>query len=139
MNRTLMSVVGLGLFVAVLAGAWLLNDPLQAQESAPVDVSQNETLALGQMIYDVNCASCHGANGEGYASVQNAPALNGSEHAWHHPDGQILSLIRQGGNMMPAVGANWSDEEVEAVWAYVKQWWTPQQRKAQGGDIGERF
>ena len=94
-------------------------------------------LALGETIYSANCASCHGAEGEGYASIQNAPALNGSEHSWHHPDEQIIGLIRQGGMQMPAVGADWSDKEVEAVLGYVKAWWTPQQRKAQAGTIGE--
>ena len=106
----------------------------QGEETSSVP---SEVLALGKTIYSANCASCHGTEGEGYASIQNAPALNGSEHSWHHPDEQIIGLIRQGGMQMPAVGADWSDEEVEAVLSYVKAWWTPQQRKAQAGTIGE--
>ena len=38
---------------------------------------------------------------------------------------------------MPAVGAEWSDEEVDAVVSYIKAWWTPQQRTAQAGTLGE--
>lgn len=107
-----------------------------AQDQAPSTID-SDVLALGETIYSANCASCHGADGEGYASIQNAPALNGSEHAWHHPDEQIISLIRQGGMQMPAVGETWSDGEIEAVLSYVKAWWTPQQRDAQAGTIGE--
>ena len=127
------------LLAAVLvAGALILITRTPAQ-GEPVQESTvpNEVLALGETIYSANCTSCHGAEGEGYASIQNAPALNGSEHAWHHPDEQIIGLIRQGGMQMPAVGADWSDEEVEAVLSYVKAWWTPQQRAAQAGTIGE--
>ncbi len=63
--------------------------------------------------------------------------MNGSQHAWHHSDEQIISQIRQGGMAMPAVGADWSDEEVDAVVSYVKAWWTPQQRDAQAGHLRE--
>ena len=138
MTKLLTGLTGAALFALILSGVAVYNQR-QEGRTTQINVSQNETLLLGQTIYQANCASCHGENGEGYASLQNAPALNGSEHAWHHPDEQILDLIRYGGNMMPAVGADWSDEEVEAVWAYVKQWWTPQQQRAQQGDIGESF
>ena len=96
------------------------------------------SLDRGQQLYDADCASCHGANGEGYASSETpAPALNASEHAWHHPDDQIVALLRNGGMLMPAVGATWSDSDLASVLAYVKQWWTPAQLRAQQGTIGE--
>ena len=124
----------------LVAGLLILTTRTPAQDGAQGQApptADSEILALGETIYSANCASCHGADGEGYASIQNAPALNGSEHAWHHPDEQIISLIRQGGMQMPAVGAAWSDGEIEAVLSYVKAWWTPQQRDAQAGTIGE--
>ena len=130
------SLLGIGLFVFILAGAFFYNTRSAAQpQQVSADLSQ--AFAQGETIYAANCASCHAEDGAGYASVQNAPALNGSEHSWHHPDEQIIGLIRQGGNGMPAVGANWSDEEMAAVLTYVKAWWTPQQQRAQQGDIGE--
>ena len=126
-------ILGVALLVAA-ALVFTTRAPAQDEETESVST---EVLELGETIYSANCAACHGAEGEGYASVQNAPALNGSEHAWHHPDEQIISLIREGGMQMPAVGADWSDEEIEAVLSYVKAWWTPQQRNAQAGTIGE--
>lgn len=137
MNKTVISMIGFGLFALVVGGALLIANRPSAQQSVETNVGQNETLALGQTLYQANCATCHGADGAGYASVQNAPAVNGSEHAWHHPDEQIVGLIRQGGMQMPAVGADWSDEEIEAVLGYVKAWWTPRQRAAQAGTLGE--
>lgn len=87
-----------------------------------------EQVARGRDIYSANCATCHGADGAGYAQTAiPAPALNGSMHAWHHPDGQIAGFIRGGVGQMPAVGAAWSDEDIEAVLSYVKQWWEPEQ------------
>lgn len=138
MTKRLRTALGLMLFVLLVGSALFFSNRPSAQQSSEPNELQNETLILGKTIYQANCASCHGAEGAGYAAVGiPAPAVNGSEHAWHHPDEQILALIRQGGNMMPAVGADWSDEELKAVWAYVKQWWTPQQRKSQLGTIGE--
>lgn len=139
MSRALIHTVIFSLFALALVGVFVFANRLRVEQASAPNVSQNELLALGQRTYQASCASCHGENGVGYAGAQTAPAINGSEHAWHHPDEQILDLIRQGGNKMPAVGADWSYEKVEAVWAYVKQWWTPQQREAQQGDIGENF
>ena len=97
-------------------------------------------LALGERLFQANCASCHGVYGEGHADENLiAPAVNGSEHAWHHGDEQILGLIQGGGRFMPAVGAEWTQEEREAVWIYAKHWWTPEQREFQPGDLGEEM
>jgi len=99
-----------------------------------VDVS----LVRGAQLYAANCASCHGTSGAGYALPGvPAPALDATEHAWHHPDEQILELLRAGGTQMPAVGSGWTTDDLASVLAYVKQWWTPDQRRAQRGTIGE--
>jgi len=89
-----------------------------------------EQVAQGEQYFQANCATCHGVTGAGNAR-EGIPAVNGSMHAWHHADSQIAGLIRQGGVMMPAVGPDWSDDEVTAVLAYIKEWWAPQQRATQ--------
>ncbi|HSH26644.1 MAG TPA: cytochrome c [Wenzhouxiangella sp.] len=104
-----------------------------APSPVPADV-----LAAGETIYADTCATCHGVEGEGAAQPGiPAPPLDGSAHSWHHSDSQIIGLIRDGGAQMPAVGAGWSDDEVEAVIAYVKTRWAPWQRESQPGTIGE--
>ena len=120
--------------VGALANLYVWTRPVGGAESVQATTVSAETLSLGADLYSANCATCHGAQGEGQGNV---PALNGSQHAWHHSDEQIISQIRQGGMAMPAVGADWSDEDVAAVVSYVKAWWTPQQRAAQAGTLGE--
>jgi mono/diheme cytochrome c family protein len=135
--RTLLSV---GAVVVALCGGglWWFNSGLRQSPdavAAGATVSQ-EILAYGEEIYQANCAACHGDQGQGHA-LAAAPALNGSEHSWHHSDGQITDLLRNGGTQMPAVAAEWGDEDIEAVISYFKQWWSGQQRVAQRGSIGE--
>ena len=138
MSATVKNALGLLLLIGIVGGALLFANRPSSKPNTDVPIEMTEQLVLGEMIYQANCSQCHGNEGAGYAQEgMPAPALNGSEHAWHHPDAQMLTLIRQGGNMMPAVGADWDDEAVEAVWAYVKQWWSAEQKKSQRGSIGE--
>ncbi|NOX63906.1 MAG: cytochrome c [Chloroflexi bacterium] len=93
--------------------------------------ADDELIALGKQVYEQNCAACHGPQGEGHAAVEEAPALNETEHAWHHPDGQIQELITNGGQIMPAFGDQLSREEIIAVVRYIQTWWEPEQLRAQ--------
>ena len=61
---------------------------LTAEKNRPAEALANdEVLALGAEVYSANCATCHGTEGEGHGEIEVAPALNATEHAWHHPDG----------------------------------------------------
>lgn len=109
------------------------DDPAEA-------LASDEVIQLGQRVYAETCAACHGSQLEGHYGLPEAPALNGSEHSWHHADGQIQSLIEEGGMLMPALGNDLSDEEVFAVIRYIQTWWTAdqldfQQRASQGNPI----
>ena len=123
----LFTFAGLGLLVGYR---------LWSERPEPTTTVSAEVLALGETTFASSCAACHGAEGQGNQDV-GAPALNGSMHAWHHSDEQLISQIRYGGMGMPAVGADWDDGEMTAVISYVKQWWSPQQRRSQQGNLGE--
>ena len=100
----------------------------QSQESLELPSYPVEQVVRGRDLYQASCSSCHGVDGAGYTQAGVlAPALNGSEHAWHHPDSQVAGFIRNGVEQMPAVGPDWTDEDVDAVLAYIKQWWEPEQ------------
>lgn len=105
-------------------------------------------LALGQQTYQQHCAECHGINGEGQrpdAPLQKdetgrfpAPPHDGSGHTWHHDDDLIIQIIHDGGMgppdefyEMPAFGDVLTDEEIYAVLAYIKTFWTDAQRALQ--------
>lgn len=90
-----------------------------------------DRLVLGAQVYAEYCAACHGLNGEGHAEVLAAPALDASEHAWHHPDGQLQQLILEGGQDMPSFRERLTDEEIIAVIRYFQTWWAPGQLQSQ--------
>lgn len=96
----------------------------------------------GREVYLRVCAECHGQSGEGYANEPAAPALDESEHAWHHSDQQIRDWIENGklgvGREMPAYGDELTADEVDAVIAYLHSLWTPEQLETQQ-DITNRY
>lgn len=99
-------------------------------------------LALGQKLYAQHCAACHGAKLEGQPDWRKrlpngrlpAPPHGESGHTWHHPDGMIFAMIKQGlvpphapkdyESDMPAFAGKLSDDEIRAVLAYLKSHWT---------------
>ncbi len=134
-NTGFIVAIAATIVIGIIGLVWLRSRP-PAERFAPSPTVSAEVLARGETLYQ-SCAVCHGAEGQGYGNSLNAPALDDSEHAWHHPDEQIIGLIRNGGQLMPAIGAEWDIEDIEAVMTYFKQWWTPQQRASQAGTIGE--
>ena len=120
-----------------LVGAqpWSAFEPFLTKGEGAEDEQSNlsdvppEVLALGETVYQENCMSCHGENGEGGVG----PGLNGSAHSWHHPDQQLISVIRDGipDSQMVALGDKLSDEEIEAVIHYFQNWWSPEQKQMQ--------
>jgi len=100
----------------------------------------------GQAAYEANCAGCHGGP-DGGGMMDYPPRHNANGHTWHHADCELAQVIRDGASpmtemmrsmmappdapRMPAFGDRLSDEEIEAVLAYIKTLWTPRQRDFQ--------
>ena len=99
-----------------------------------------ERLALGQRVYDENCAACHGADLEGEPNWRArradgtlpAPPHDETGHTWHHPDTQLFAITKQGTaafapegykTTMLGFGAVLGDEEIGAVLDYIKSRW----------------
>jgi mono/diheme cytochrome c family protein len=113
----------------VLLMGWLLigcaGTPVQVEE--------------GKIVYEQYCASCHGLNGEGQANWQYpsedgflpAPPHTDNGHTWHHPDTQLLMVIANGRNKMPAFQETLTAAQQEAVLAYIKTFWSPEIQAAQ--------
>lgn len=107
-----------------------------------------DLVALGRQVYEQNCASCHGAQGEDVPDwqVPNAagelpPPPHGSTgHTWKHSDAMLYQIISQGWRdpfneterlTMPAFRGVLSPREIQAVVAYLRTLWTPEQRQFQ--------
>lgn len=112
------------------------------------DPENAEQVALGREIYARECASCHGANLEGQPNWRRrrpdgrlpAPPHDEAGHTWHHPDGHLFVLTKQGPQAlarggyqsdMPAYGGKLSDAEIWAALAYIKSRWPKHIRERQ--------
>ena len=122
--------------LAVLASTVLVacgDPPASAPASGP--------LTQGAMLYAAQCASCHGAQGEGQPNWRErkpdgrlpAPPHDASGHTWHHPMDMLFQMTRDGmvpplapegyQSDMPAFGKTLSDDEIRAVLAYIESLW----------------
>jgi cytochrome c oxidase subunit 2 len=70
---------------------------------------------LGREEWEGVCAKCHGLNGEGGVGprVAGSPTLTDAE--------DLGNLVRNGRRTMPAVGAGWTDEQVDALVEYLTE------------------
>jgi mono/diheme cytochrome c family protein len=123
--------------------------PAEMTTSVPARSFDNAQITRGGKVYQQNCASCHGANGEGASNWRQRdandqfppPPLNGSGHTWHHPLGALRYTIRNGtqaiGGSMPAWKGKISNEDIDAVIAWFQAKW-PEQAYAAWYDIDQR-
>ncbi len=100
----------------------------------------------GEEIYNASCVSCHGGP-TGGAMMDYPPRHNANGHTWHHPDCELTAIIRTGGDemtemmrqmmappdapKMQAFGDKLSSAEIDAVLAFIKTMWTPEEREVQ--------
>ncbi len=97
-----------------------------------------ELVSRGAEIYARACANCHGARLEGQPGWRTrrglAPAHDETGHTWHHPDGMLLRVVREGtvrmGGAMPAFKGVLTEEEMLAVMSFIKSRWPRKVREA---------
>lgn len=105
----------------------------------------------GREIYAARCASCHGANLEGQLDWQSAredgtypaPPHDETGHTWHHGDAMLRDYVRRGGQAvlddmgvnftsgMPGFGEELTEDDIEAVLAYIRSTWPDHIRATQ--------
>lgn len=124
------------LAVLIPAGSELHSEPNEKQ------------VALGRSVYQAQCARCHGKNLEGQPDWQArlptgrlpAPPHDASGHTWHHPDGMLIGITKNGlkpyaggdyESDMPAFGNILSEKEIEAVIDFIKSTWPEKQHEYQ--------
>jgi len=105
-----------------------------------------ERIAAGAVLFEDNCAGCHGEKGVGefpedmYKLDENklpaAPPMDDSAHAWHHPDDQMIETILNGSPRNERMLA-WKDngitrENAESLVAYIKSLWSVRSLSCQG-------
>ncbi len=97
------------------------------ESSRRADALASEEAALissGHQLWGLDCASCHGVNGEGV----DAPALNSQQFLQAVSDEQIHGIVAGGipGTEMPAwwneYGGPLTDQQIQALAAYLRSW-----------------
>lgn len=145
-SRALIAAVVLGAIAAV-AGVYFAFAPRDTVTGA--NPRNAEAVALGEKVYRANCASCHGVKLEGQSGWNTrrnadgtlpAPPHDKTGHTWHHPDEMLAGITKKGilpyapqgyESDMPAFGAVLTDEQIAALWAYVKSTWPERERRYQ--------
>lgn len=140
-RRRVLSRLGFLLLVvfAVSASAcWNNSETTDSGDISSTDF--NTPLNVGANAFESNCAVCHGAVGQGQPDWQirnddgalRPPPLNGDGHTWHHSDGVLYRIVRDGGGIpsqrnfksgMPAFGDKLTRQEIVAVLGYIKSLW----------------
>lgn len=86
-----------------------------------VKLSENPVagdIVRGEVVYQQNCATCHGENGEGV----NAPALGNQSALAHNKDEFIRYAIEMGrdGSPMPSFAGSLSVADIDNVTAFIR-------------------
>jgi putative copper export protein/mono/diheme cytochrome c family protein len=87
-----------------------------------------DSIARGTVLFQANCAACHGASGQGNgpraAQLPERPADLTALHLWEHSDGELFWWIShgieapEGGMAMPGFAATLSDDD---RWALIDE------------------
>ena len=137
-QRTIM--IGAGVMgMLLLVTAVFLSIYPSTTETAVIDPHNAELVAMGETVYTAQCASCHGEDLEGEVDWKNsgevlkAPPHDETGHTWHHSDAYLIESVKDGGarlvgqnvgvSPMPAYAEILSDEEITAVFSYIKSTW----------------
>lgn len=94
----------------------------------------------GAQLYDASCVRCHGGPTGGTIS-DIPPRHNAAGHTWHHPDCLLTRIILDGPPPRPGAGEDFpampafrdqlSEDDVAAILALMRSWWTGEQRAFQ--------
>jgi mono/diheme cytochrome c family protein len=110
--------------------------PKQELQNMVIRKLDSEKVRRGKIVYQTNCATCHGQNGEsrpdwrkqGADGKYPPPPLNGSAHTWHHSTDTLTKVIREGSppgiGGMPAWGDKLTDGEIDDVIVWITSIWS---------------
>ncbi|HEY1987538.1 MAG TPA: cytochrome c [Terracidiphilus sp.] len=97
-----------------------------AKTSKAETAKSNEAATHAKKIYEVDCALCHGSNGNGKTDLAKDMSLNLNDFTdpktlQSKTDDQIFDLIRKGKDKMPGEDAGRAkNEDVKAIIQYIR-------------------
>lgn len=109
-HKKLLLSVMLLIVIAVISACGSSNDNNGGEADNNDGNNNTEASADGADVFDENCMSCHGDEGEG----ESGPDLTGEDD-----HDAVVEQVEEGGGSMPAFEDDLSDDEIEAVADYV--------------------
>lgn len=117
--------------------------PTDSPERAAM-IASDPNLQVGEQVYNLRCAHCHGDSGEGQLAstvpntvqlgLHTVPPHDATGHTWQHPSQRLREVILNGIQNpldlypMPPFEGVVTDEEIDHLIAYLALWWTDEQR-----------
>ena len=113
---------------------------------------EGRDIAAGEVLYQENCAACHGVNLEGQPDWQipnadgtrPAPPHDVTGHTWHHDNVLLFDYVKFGGagaleargitdfnSGMPAFEAVITDEDIWDILAFIQSRWPARAQEIQ--------
>ncbi len=138
------SATAIAVIVLVFFFVW---NSLYGKPQLLLQPTNADIVALGQEVYAVNCASCHGKSLEGEKNWRSpddfgmlpAPPHNIDGHTWHHTDDVLFGITKFGlakfGGLknhqsnMPIFDGILTDDEIIAALSYIKSYWPIETQK----------
>ena len=79
-------------------------------------------LADGASLYKTKCAACHGEDGAGATTMGKKLGVRalGSAEVQKQTDAQLLAILKNGKNKMPAYGGKIADADLSALVAHIR-------------------
>jgi mono/diheme cytochrome c family protein len=118
---------------AALLFALLPQEPPAADKPMPADAATltnpvkptQESQAHAKMMFGIDCAMCHGANGNGKGDLVEdmhltMKDLTDPDSLKGMPDGEIFYLIKNGKGKMPGEGDRAKDDDIWNLVIYVR-------------------
>jgi predicted lipoprotein with Yx(FWY)xxD motif len=102
---------------------WFVVSPEGAAIGAPAaaELGFDELMEIGGRVFQDHCAMCHGVEGN-QALVSHAAILDGFSRL--NDKNRVLRAVINGRGYMPAIGQNFSNEDLAAVATYARNSWS---------------
>lgn len=150
-TRVLTTIIVLGVVAILAVATYVLR---QNRPPDRADATDPKLVARGAIVYQQNCASCHGARLEGQPNWRQpmedgtlpAPPHDVTGHTWHHSDQVLFEVTKWGSasvagsgfkSAMPVYADVLDDGDIWAVLAYIKSHWPPDIQAAQSARSGD--
>lgn len=134
----------------VVAWNWFSPGQSGLQNTNWIAPTEGQSRLEGKRLYETYCASCHGVDLQGQLNWRQrlpngrlpAPPHDVSGHTWHHPDAQLVEMIRYGfvGGVnapvgyqsdMPAFQTLLNESQILLILGFIKTHWDERSLSAQ--------